>query len=192
MKEGKVTATEGEKIKIAFSLEYDEPASEEAVNVNVKCMGCKRNLRSGAKCDTCGMWFHFKCGKLQALDRIILHVGTHDLKRRRTEYIMEKFYELVNSTKKKFPKANVVISGILRRPDVSWKKIGRLNQELQWVAESCGSLFVDGNSSINDRDFSRDGLHLNQRGAVRLSELFSKVTESFSTRPDDGAEREAT
>jgi hypothetical protein len=38
-----------------------------------------------------------------------------------------------------------------------------------------GVIFVDPNSWLEDWDFARDGLHINQRGARRLSQLYSRV-----------------
>jgi hypothetical protein len=35
----------------------------EAENIlQVLCIGCDRNLKSGTQCDTCGGWFHNSCG----------------------------------------------------------------------------------------------------------------------------------
>ena len=52
----------------------------------------------------------------------------------------------------------------LKRKDVSWRRIGALNDRFDWVANALGLNFVDPNSWIEDWDFARDGLHLNGRG----------------------------
>ncbi|KAJ4448012.1 hypothetical protein ANN_10022 [Periplaneta americana] len=93
---------------------------------------------------------------------IVLHVGTNDL-RRGVDYIMADVYDLVMETKKKYPAAGIVISGIVRRRDVNWRKVGRVNKAFEWVAECLGARFVDPNSWIDDRCFGRDGIHLNRR-----------------------------
>ncbi|KAJ4451716.1 hypothetical protein ANN_03186 [Periplaneta americana] len=105
---------------------------------------------------------------------IVLHVGTNDL-RRGVDYIMADVYDLVMETKKKYPAAGIVISGIVRRRDVNWRKVGRVNKAFEWVAECLGARFVDPNSWIEDRCFGRDGIHLNRRGAADMGSLFARV-----------------
>ena len=34
--------------------------------MQVMCSGCKRSLKSGTQCDTCGRWFHNSCGNINA------------------------------------------------------------------------------------------------------------------------------
>jgi hypothetical protein len=76
---------------------------------------------------------------------------------------MGEVYALVSTTKKKLPKSRLVLSGVLRRRDVSWWRTGALNDRLDWVANALGLTFVDPNSWIEDGGFARDGLHLNWR-----------------------------
>jgi hypothetical protein len=45
------------------------------------------------------------------------------------------------------------------------------------MARALRIMFVDPNSWIDDRDFARDGLHLNGRGKRRLGQLYAKVSE---------------
>jgi hypothetical protein len=59
---------------------------------------------------------------------------------------------------------------------VSWRRIGAVNDRLEWVANALGVTFVDPNSWVDDWDFSRDGLHLNRRGARHLGQLYSRVS----------------
>jgi hypothetical protein len=54
---------------------------------------------------------------------------------------------------------------------VSRRRIGAVNDRLEWVANTLGVTFVDPNSW----GFSRDGLHLNRRGARYLVQLYSRV-----------------
>ena len=74
---------------------------------------------------------------------------------------MRDVYGMVNTAKTKFSTSRVVLSGVLRREDVSWRRIGAVNDRLEWVANTLGVTFVDPNSWVDDWDFSRDGLHLN-------------------------------
>jgi hypothetical protein len=52
-------------------------------------------------------------------------------------------YDLVNTTKTKFSASRVVLSGVLRRKDVSWRRIGAVNDRLEWVANTLGVTFRD-------------------------------------------------
>ena len=69
----------------------------------------------------------------------------------------------------------MILSGVLRRRDVSWCCIGAANDRLEWVARSLGVTLVDPNRWVEDRDFNGDGLHLNRRGAHHLGQLFERV-----------------
>jgi hypothetical protein len=69
---------------------------------------------------------------------------------------MGDVYALVKKAKTKFPQASLVLSGALRRRDVSWRRIGALNDRYDWVARTLGVTFVDPNSWIEDWDFGRD------------------------------------
>ena len=81
---------------------------------------------------------------------------------------MGEVYALVSMAKKKLPNCRFVLSGVFRRRDVLWRRIGALNDRFDWVANALGLTFVDPNSWIEDGDFARDGLHLNGRGKRRL------------------------
>jgi len=79
---------------------------------------------------------------------------------------MGDVYDLVNTAKTKFSASRVVLSGVLRREDVSWRRSGAVNDRLEWIANTPGVTFVDPNSWVDDWDFNRDGLHINRREAV--------------------------
>jgi hypothetical protein len=70
-------------------------------------------------------------------------------------------YDLVNTEKSKFSAPRVVLSGVLRRGEVSWLRIGAVNDRLEWVAKIIEVTFLYPNSWVDDRDFSSDGLHIN-------------------------------
>jgi hypothetical protein len=49
------------------SMEQNSGPGVEAENiVEVLRSGCKRNLKSGTQCDSCGCWFHNSCGNVRA------------------------------------------------------------------------------------------------------------------------------
>jgi lysophospholipase L1-like esterase len=113
---------------------------------------------------------------IRSPDTVVIHVGTNNLRRNEDlDYVIGDMYALVNKAKSKFPKSRLVLSGIFRRRDVSWRRIGAFNGRYDWIAKTLGVTFVDANSWIEDWDFSRDGLHINRSGARRLSQLCSRV-----------------
>jgi hypothetical protein len=105
----------------------------------------------------------------------IIHVGTNDLRTTRNlDFIMGEVYTLASTAKKIFPNCRLVLRGVLRRGDVSWRRIGVLNDRFDWAANNLGLTFVDPNSWIEDGDFARDGFHLNGRGKRRLGQLYAR------------------
>jgi len=84
-------------------------------------------------------------------ETVIIHVGTNDMRSTRNlDYIMGEVYALLSMAKKKLPNCRFVLSGVLRRRDVSWRRIGTLNDRFDWVANALGLTFVDPNGWIED------------------------------------------
>jgi hypothetical protein len=98
---------------------------------------------------------------------------------------MGDVYDLVNTAKSKFSTSRVVLSGVLQWGDVSWRRIRAVNDRLKWVTNALGVTFVDLNSWVDDWDFSRDGLHINRRGARHLVQLYSRVCGIGGGRHDE-------
>ena len=72
-------------------------------------------------------------------ETVIIHVGTNDLRTTRNlDFVMGKVYALVSTAKKKLPNCRLVLNGVLRRTDVSWRYIGALNDRFDWVAYTLG------------------------------------------------------
>jgi len=70
-------------------------------------------------------------GNPVSLDTVIIHVGTNDLKTTRNLYfVMGEVYALVSTAKKKLPNCRLVLSRLLRRRDVSWR---RINDRFDWT-----------------------------------------------------------
>jgi len=110
-------------------------------------------------------------------DTVIFHMGTNDLKTTRNlDFVMGEVYALVSTAKKKLPNCRLVLSGVLRRRDVSWRRTGALNDRFDWVANDLGLTFVDPNSWIEDGDFARDGLRLSGRVKRRVGQLYARVS----------------
>jgi len=110
-------------------------------------------------------------------ETVIIHEGTNDLRTTRNlDFVLGEVYALVSTAKKKLPNCRLVLSGVLRRRDVSWRRIGALNDRFDWVANALGIAFFDPNRWIEDGDFVRNGLHLNGRGKRRLGQLYARVS----------------
>jgi len=110
-------------------------------------------------------------------DTVIIHVGINDLRTTRNlDIVMGELYALVCTAKKKLPNCRLVLSGVLRRRDVSWWRIGALDDRFDWVANALGPTFVNSNIWIENGDFARDRLHLNGRGNRRLGRLYARVS----------------
>ena len=93
-------------------------------------------------------------------ETVIIHVGINDMRTTRNlDFIMGevRVYALVSMSEKKLPNCRFVLSGVLRRRDVSCRRIGALNDRFDWVANALGLTFVDPNSWIEEGDFARDG-----------------------------------
>ena len=70
-------------------------------------------------------------------ETVIIHVGTSDLRTTRNlDFVMGEVYALVSTAKKKLPNCRLVLSGVLRRRDVSWRYIGALSDRFDWVANA--------------------------------------------------------
>jgi hypothetical protein len=82
---------------------------------------------------------------------------------------------MVSGAKIKFPQFRLVLSGVVRSRDVSWRCIGALNGRYHWIAKTLGVTSVDPNSWIENWDYGRDGLQLSQSGVRRLSQLYSRI-----------------
>jgi lysophospholipase L1-like esterase len=108
-------------------------------------------------------------------DTVIIHVGANDLKTKNLYFVMGDVYELVSAAKK-LPNCRLVLSGVLRHRDVSWRRFGALNHRFDWIAHALGLTFVDPNSWVEDGDLAGDGLHLNGRGKSRLGQLYARVS----------------
>lgn len=109
-------------------------------------------------------------------ETVIVHVGTNDLRNTRNlDWTMGEAYDLVATIKKKLPSSRLIMSGVIRRKDTKWRRVGALNGRLEWIAEAFGITFVDPNSWLEDEDFGRDGIHLNGRGKSRLGQLYTRV-----------------
>ena len=105
----------------------------------------------------------------------MIHVDINILKRWvNVDCVVGELYLLVKKVKVKFSQSKTVLSGITWRTDVSWRRFGALNNRYDWIAKTIGVTFMDPNSWLVDWDCERDGLHIDRRGARRLSQVYSR------------------
>jgi len=70
-------------------------------------------------------------------ETVIIHVGTNDVRTTRNlDFVMGEVYALVATAKRKLPNCRLVLSGVLRPRDVSWRHIGALNDRYDWIANA--------------------------------------------------------
>jgi hypothetical protein len=109
-------------------------------------------------------------------ETVIIHVCTNDLRTTRIlEFVMGERHALVDTAKRKLSNCRLIFSGFLRRRDVSWRRIGGLNDRYDWVTNALGLTSAVPNSWIEEGDFARDGLNLNGRRKRRLGQIYSIV-----------------
>ena len=62
-------------------------------------------------------------------DTVVIHVGTNNIKRWvNVDQVMGEEFLFVKKVNVKFPQSKTVLSGITWRADVSWRRIGGLNE----------------------------------------------------------------
>ena len=111
---------------------------------------------------------------------IVVHAGTNDIRKGvYAEEIMGDMMDLVGVIKSQVKDAKIVISGVLRRDDVTVQRTARINNELDWMCSVRNCLLVDGNSWLLNNDFARDGIHLNRRGSYKFGNLICNVVSSL-------------
>jgi hypothetical protein len=63
---------------------------------------------------------------------------------------MGDVYDLVNMAKTKFSASRIVLSGVLRRRDVSRQRTGDVNSRYELVTQTLGVTFIDPNIWVDD------------------------------------------
>jgi hypothetical protein len=72
-------------------------------------------------------------------ESVIIQVGTNDIRTTRNPYFVKgEVYALVSAGKMNLPNCRIVLSGVLRLRDLSWRSIGTLNDRYDWVANTLG------------------------------------------------------
>ena len=123
----------------------------------------------------------------------VIHVGTNDVRKTRSEELLDKYSKLIQQYKTK--SRNIMISGVLPRlsaDDLFYDKAFSLNNRLRNLCKNHGVEFVDmWNDFYNMAGlFHSDGLHLSAVGAARFGRLLNEAVRSFWAK--NGAGNAAT
>ena len=109
---------------------------------------------------------------------VLVHVGTNDVDKKGSEEVMGRYRELVRELKR-VRVGQIVLSGILpvRGGYTRNNRIISINLRLQALcqAEGVGFLNMWEHFEQGDGLFSKDGLHLNKRGAAVLGKGFLRA-----------------
>ena len=106
----------------------------------------------------------------------IIHAGTNDVLRTRSEELLEKYRRLIQQYKTKTNGNNIIISGILPRV---WAQMGfyskafSTNKRLENLCSQENVTFVNMWNEFyqNKQLFLKDGIYLNSVGAARFGRL---------------------
>ena len=112
-------------------------------------------------------------------DKIVLHVGTNNLRDDRPKDIKKKIAGVVEVIKNNQPSTSISISSIIQRADDrSLKKtVEETNKEIRTYCATNGLDFIC-NDNINDQHLNTGGLHLNRKGVYDLVGNFRKYLNS--------------
>ena len=117
---------------------------------------------------------------------IVLHVGTNNvIGSQNADEVMAEVYELIRCTKKKFPKAKVVVNSIIIRRDVNFSYLRQINENLRWACDALKAVFVDLNRFIDESCLGKDGLHLNRKGSFILGNIIKNVSNICKNQGND-------
>ena len=105
--------------------------------------------------------------------KIILHVGTNNLKMDQRKKIKNKVAGLADSIKAEHLSIDVTVSSIIFRSDDQSlnSTIDEVNRRLSSFCQSKNWVFIN-NSNIKEDSLNRSGLNLNRKGAYRLASNF--------------------
>lgn len=114
---------------------------------------------------------------------VLLNVGTNNIKSSMSaDHLMGEVWDLGVAAKKKFKRAKIVVSGVIRRKDTPIGYIDAINQNIDWACERLGLGFFDPNCWLRWNDLGRDGVHLNRNGSFKMSELLCNVVRHFRNK----------
>lgn len=112
----------------------------------------------------------------------VIHVGSNDVQRTRSEELLLKYQKLIKSFKEK--SSRIIVSGIIPRLGVEDRFYNVATSTNRCLAEICkkenvGFVNTWDNFYYDDYLFSKDGVHLNQVGAARFGRLLNDAVKDF-------------
>ena len=112
----------------------------------------------------------------------VIHAGTNDVRKTRSEELLNKYRKLIQKYKTK--SRNIMLSGVLPRlsaDDLFYNKAFSLNSRLRNLCKNHGVEFVDmWNDFYNKAGlFQSDGLHLSAVGAARFGRLLNEAVRGY-------------
>ena len=113
-------------------------------------------------------------------DKLIMHVGTNDLKHSPPRHIAESIVNLVTNINDESPETKVGISTLLIRNDDNNISV-KVNQVNSILKDICNQrkipLLV--NTNITSTHLNSKGLHLNRQGSATLQRNFKDFANDF-------------
>lgn len=113
-------------------------------------------------------------------DRVIIHVGTNNLKRDEPAKVVDEIKNLVHAAKKISPKSKIAISEIITRED-DMRLADRAQEVNAMLSHNniLNSCMLISHENINKNSLNSYGLHLNRLGCSLLAKNFIGYLKSF-------------
>ena len=115
----------------------------------------------------------------------LIHVGTNDLQRTKSEELLDKYRTMMRTYKEKSNK--VIVSGIIPLRQAGshfYAFVASLNRRLASLCseENVGFVSTWDNFYYDSSLFSSDGLHLSPIGAARFGRLLDDAVRDYRTK----------
>lgn len=125
----------------------------------------------------------------------VIHVGTNDVQRIRSEELLDKYRTMMRTYKEK--SNNVIVSGIIPRMQAGnrfYAVAASLNRRLANLCreEHVGFVSTWDNFYYDSTLFSGDGLHLSQIGAARFGRLLDDAVRAYRSKNENALARPAS
>ena len=108
--------------------------------------------------------------------KVIVHVGTNNIKKDKSKQIKQKLVKLVDEIKQEHPGLEIGISSILHRNDDPSLnlKVDQVNSHIEQYCHDKNFDFINNDNIISEKCLNRSGLHLNRQGSSLLAYNFRK------------------
>lgn len=108
-------------------------------------------------------------------DKVIVHVGTNNVKDENPKRVKAKIGELVDTIRNEQPSAKIVLSSVIHRNDDRSLNgsIDQVNRGVESVCRQRGLDFIS-HDNIPEDCLNNGGLHLNRKGVFSLANNFRK------------------